>query len=1103
MPLAYDDFPVVVSIDFGASFSYIPDGKVPKLIADWPNQNMYYSKTPTINLYNGNKKNHRMVEWGWNARHKGIPENIQLQNYKPYLDENLELPPWTGPISIVDAISDYIGALHEVKNTMRQAAIKAKLITAYDDPDRLMLVSEHEAAALYCVKSCREYDIKPGDRFLICDAGGSTVDLIVYDVAEGRMLSEVCKGHGVTCGSMLIDRNFGNLLIGKFGSQGAKIQPELVSDLVEKFAYELKPRFDGVQELFLGLPWNSFFSNLKDPGTIGIDDGRMHFTASELKSVVFDPVVGQVLGQIQRQLDEAKDCSSIFMVGGFGSSAYLLNRVKQEFGAKVKTISAPDRPEIAVVCGAIYAATDHLLETSIHLAENAGETFPASRSAVHSELDSQSIVQEHMNSGSVLPPLKTLKDWFNAVDTDGNGTLSAEELQRTLMNGDWTPFSSLWNYIEKWKACFQTFDLDRSGTIDTEDFHTALKGFGFNLSPTSVNLIAKKYDARGRGNITFDNFVQGCVTVLNLTETFRRMDHSGTGVVTMSYEQFLSVVLKDEDRHVTSSVAQALGKQSSLSESAIQSLIAALKDEDENIRSSAAQALGKQSSLSESAIQSLIAALKDEDENIRFSAAQALGKQSSLSESAIQSLIAALEDEDRNVRYSAAQALGKQSLLSESAIQSLIAALKDEDEDIRFSAAQALGKQSSLSESAIQSLIAALKDEDRNVRSSAAQALGKQSSLSESTIQALIAALKDEDEDVGSSAASALGSQSTLPESAIQSLIAALKDEDRNVRSLVAQVLNEQSSLSESAIQALIAALKDDDEDVRSLAAQALGKQSTLSEPAIQSLIAALKDDNRNVRSSAASALGNQSILPQSAINDLEVVLSHVVLKPLMDDTLVSTNVTDITDVPLPNPMLTNADETLPEPRLAFHSEREIPLLTSDSEKVSSHVLSKPFVDNELVSTTVVDIPDILLPNPMFTNMDETLPAPRLAFHLEREISLQRSDLEEGSSHEVLKPFADSMLMSTNDIDGTDTTIAHSTDDSTTSKRPAPVQVFSLFSTDKEKLGTIDMQSQPDDSTGKDVILWSHILDRCPNAVYLKDRERKVVEFLQDSFQEE
>ena len=38
-----------------------------------------------------------------------------------------------------------------------------------------MLITEPEAAALYCATLCKEVDLKIGNRFLICDAGGGTV----------------------------------------------------------------------------------------------------------------------------------------------------------------------------------------------------------------------------------------------------------------------------------------------------------------------------------------------------------------------------------------------------------------------------------------------------------------------------------------------------------------------------------------------------------------------------------------------------------------------------------------------------------------------------------------------------------------------------------------------------------------------------------------------------------------------------------------------------------------------------------------------------------------------------------------------------------------
>lgn len=55
---------------------------------------------------------------------------------------------------------------------MRDAAILAGLIREEDDQDRLMLISEPEAAAIYCEKTCEQFNMRDGDEFMICDAGG-------------------------------------------------------------------------------------------------------------------------------------------------------------------------------------------------------------------------------------------------------------------------------------------------------------------------------------------------------------------------------------------------------------------------------------------------------------------------------------------------------------------------------------------------------------------------------------------------------------------------------------------------------------------------------------------------------------------------------------------------------------------------------------------------------------------------------------------------------------------------------------------------------------------------------------------------------------------
>ncbi|CDS13378.1 hypothetical protein LRAMOSA05556 [Lichtheimia ramosa] len=159
--------------------------------------------------------------------------------------------------------------------------------------------------------------------------------------------------------------------------------------------------------------------------------------------------------------------------------------------------------------------------------------------------------------------------WFQIVDTDASGYLTVDELQRALINGDWTPFNietvrmmvvmfdtdntgtidfneftGLWRYIEDWQRCFRTFDTDGSGNIDARELRHALQTFGYNLSEPFVNVLIQKFDRYGRGNITFDNFVQVCATIRSLTMAFQRFDTDGDGVIQIAYEQFLGLVIQ-------------------------------------------------------------------------------------------------------------------------------------------------------------------------------------------------------------------------------------------------------------------------------------------------------------------------------------------------------------------------------------------------------------------------------------------------------------------------------------------------------------------------------------------------------------------------------
>ena len=86
--------------------------------------------------------------------------------------------------------------------------------------DRLQIISEPEAAATYALDALDPHDLKVGDTFVLCDAGGGTVDLISYTVSELRptlKIDEAASGTGGLCGSTYLNRIFEHLLIAKFG----------------------------------------------------------------------------------------------------------------------------------------------------------------------------------------------------------------------------------------------------------------------------------------------------------------------------------------------------------------------------------------------------------------------------------------------------------------------------------------------------------------------------------------------------------------------------------------------------------------------------------------------------------------------------------------------------------------------------------------------------------------------------------------------------------------------------------------------------------------------------------------------------------------------
>ena len=56
-------------------------------------------------------------------------------------------------------------------------------------------------------------------------------------------------------------------------------------------------------------------------------------------------------------------------------------------------------------------------------------------------------------------------------------------------------------------------------------------------------MVVFRYDPRFRRQLSFDNFIQACVLLKSITDTFRQKDAQMQGVINVGYEEFLSMVM--------------------------------------------------------------------------------------------------------------------------------------------------------------------------------------------------------------------------------------------------------------------------------------------------------------------------------------------------------------------------------------------------------------------------------------------------------------------------------------------------------------------------------------------------------------------------------
>ncbi|KAK1237476.1 hypothetical protein MKX08_003101 [Trichoderma sp. CBMAI-0020] len=406
---------LVISVDFGTTYSGIAycfadqRNNSPIPIDNWPGANgIDVPKIPTVICYD--KKNPQKFVWGGSVE----PQADSISGFKLLLDPSQPRPEYVPGINIVKEIqqlpktpiqitADFIGAIHnhaieEItkkfpkeyvqlcrkeyvfsvpavwSDAAKHATLKAAEMAGLTP---VQLIKEPEAAALWTTKKLNAA-LNSGDVFVVCDAGGGTVDLVSYEVETTDpklQVKEIVPGTGGMAGSLHLNKRFESAVKELVGEeQWSDLRSskgfQLASSLFEK---EIKKGFEGDSDDD-GFDDDEFYVNfyparLKDNPSRGLESNTWAMIKEDLMDI-FNPVIDDILNLVEQQVERVKikmggpGPKYIFLVGGFGSNRYLMKRISNKF-PDIEVLQPPDAWAAIAKGAALSRMSTEATETTV------------------------------------------------------------------------------------------------------------------------------------------------------------------------------------------------------------------------------------------------------------------------------------------------------------------------------------------------------------------------------------------------------------------------------------------------------------------------------------------------------------------------------------------------------------------------------------------------------------------------------------------------------------------------------------------------------------------------------------------------------------------
>ncbi|KAJ5196017.1 hypothetical protein N7449_006496 [Penicillium cf. viridicatum] len=403
---------LIIGIDFGTTFSGVSWVTVARfnkedinVITDWPGTSNDEAKVPTrLSYENGAKE----PLWGFQVDNteqalqwfkllllkeedmwKDLRGSDQLVKARKLLRDWGKTPE--------DCIADYLRALwkHTLKmirkghadylieslqfhvvltvpaiwkdyarTAMQEAAKRAGILDDRSAGETtLILAPEPEAAGLTALL---EYGtaISPGEVYVICDAGGGTVDVITYKVGNTQPLElgEAVEGDGALCGGIFIDEDFITKCSKRIGRNWSHFSPAHQNAILEdEWEVDIKSRFsskDPSAKWLLSIENGPLSgADLEDTSRMPhIKRGIIHFSRKVFDARATPGILKLVATQIDKAQGKGLSVTGIVLVGGLGCSDYLLESLEAKYDSQdIGIYRSEDKDQVrsAICRGAI------------------------------------------------------------------------------------------------------------------------------------------------------------------------------------------------------------------------------------------------------------------------------------------------------------------------------------------------------------------------------------------------------------------------------------------------------------------------------------------------------------------------------------------------------------------------------------------------------------------------------------------------------------------------------------------------------------------------------------------------------------------------------